>query len=269
MENPIFRLEGIVKSKDGNTDFEGPLALILQLLSKNKIEIKDISVSLILDQYLQYLDTLSAMDLEIASEFVSMASHLVYIKTKMLLSGDREVDELNDLISSLEELRRRDSYAQIRAVVGTLSDMYRTGIGLLVKPPEYLEPDNTYRYVHDVGDLAAALRQMLDREALAGAAEMKTVAYPKPIVYSVTEKATEILRHIKASGTAYIRELIAVSKSRSEMVAVFIAVLELCRSGVIYLIDCGGDDLKICCSGPDSADSFTPDDISAVDGETS
>ena len=88
VENPMFRLEGVVKDKNGEQDFEGPLSLILMLLSKNKIEIRDINISEILDQYLAYLETMEAMDLEIASEFVQMASHLLYIKTKMLLNLD-------------------------------------------------------------------------------------------------------------------------------------------------------------------------------------
>ena len=91
MENPSFYLEGIVKDKDELQDFEGPLSLILMLLSKNKIEIRDIKISEILDQYLEYLGKMQSMDLEVASEFVQMASHLLYIKTRKLLTGDEEV----------------------------------------------------------------------------------------------------------------------------------------------------------------------------------
>ena len=82
-------------------DFEGPLNLILMLLSKNKIEIRDIKISDILDQYLDYLAQMESMDLEIASEFIQMASHLLYIKTKTLLSTEDEVSELEMLIASL------------------------------------------------------------------------------------------------------------------------------------------------------------------------
>ena len=67
MQNPTFRLEGIVKTRDEMADFVGPLNLILQLLARNKIEIKDIRISLILDQYLQYLDEMAEMDLDVAS----------------------------------------------------------------------------------------------------------------------------------------------------------------------------------------------------------
>ena len=113
MDNPQFHLEGIVKEHDEIKDFEGPLSLILLLLKKNKIEIRDIKISEILDQYMEYLDELKKMDLEIASEFVQMASHLLYIKTKTLLTEEKEVSELEELMSSLEQLRARDVYASV------------------------------------------------------------------------------------------------------------------------------------------------------------
>ena len=101
MENPSFYLEGVVHEKNELQDFEGPLSLILMLLSKNKIEIREIKISEILDQYLEYLDQMQQLDLEIASEFVQMASHLLYIKTKTLLTQEEEVSELEVLIASL------------------------------------------------------------------------------------------------------------------------------------------------------------------------
>ena len=75
METPIYHLEGVVKAKEEQMeDFVGPLDLILHLLSKNKLEIKDIQLSLILDQYLAYLEKRQQMDLEVASEFVTMGN---------------------------------------------------------------------------------------------------------------------------------------------------------------------------------------------------
>ena len=86
MEELTFHLENVVKARDDNMeDFNGPLDLILSLLSKNKMEIKDIQISLILDQYLAWMARRKELDLEVASEFVTMAAHLVYIKTRMLL----------------------------------------------------------------------------------------------------------------------------------------------------------------------------------------
>ena len=117
MENPVFKLEKVVRSKSEEMqDFEGPLDLILFLLSKNKMEIQDISIALICDQYMTWLEQRQRMDLEVASEFVSMASHLVYIKTRMLLSIEDEEaqNEMDALIQSLEERRRSESYGKIK-----------------------------------------------------------------------------------------------------------------------------------------------------------
>ena len=110
MEKPNFHLESVVREKDELQDFSGPLSLILMLLSKNKIEIRDLKIADILDQYLAYLAEMQSMDLEIASEFVQMASHLLYIKTKTLLTADEEEpSELELLMQSLEQLKARHS----------------------------------------------------------------------------------------------------------------------------------------------------------------
>lgn len=89
MDEPRYHLGSVVHAK-GETleDFDGPLDVILLLLSKNKIEIQDIQISAILEQYLAYLDEMKRMDMEIASEFIAMASYLMYIKTRMLLSKE-------------------------------------------------------------------------------------------------------------------------------------------------------------------------------------
>ena len=85
IETPIFHLEKVVKARDEEMeDFNGPLDLILHLLSKNKMEIKDIQISLILDQYLAWMARRKELDLEVASEFVAMAAQLVFIKLLML-----------------------------------------------------------------------------------------------------------------------------------------------------------------------------------------
>ena len=120
MENPTFHLEGVVKSRDDVQDFEGPLSLILMLLSKNKIEIRDISISDILDQYLAYLDEMQRMDLEVASEFVQMAAYLLYIKTRTLLAAEEEVTELEQLMSSLEQLKAKDAHEAVKTVLSAL-----------------------------------------------------------------------------------------------------------------------------------------------------
>ena len=141
--DPTYFLEGVIHDKSEMADFEGPLSLILLLLSKNKIEIRDIKISEILDQYLEYLNAMEKLDLEIASEFVQMASYLLYIKTRMLLTEEKEVTELEQLIASLEQLKCKDTYAAVKSVTPMLDAAAQTGLHYLSRPPEPLPPEKS------------------------------------------------------------------------------------------------------------------------------
>jgi segregation and condensation protein A len=253
LETPVFRLEGVVKTKDEPSDFEGPLTLILQLLSKDKVEIKDISISLILEQYLAYLDEMAELDLDIASEFVAMASHLAYIKTKMLLSGDEEVSELQQLISSLEELQRGDMFAQLKEAALTLSAMYTRGAALMPGPPEYLPEDPGRGYVHTSVDLLEAVLALIGREnALIGSLNPQEAVYPRHIIYPIPEKIEEIQTRLKHMGSMPLMTLFLGCRSRTELVATLVAILELCRVSSV-LITGDGDELTITYMGAGEA----------------
>jgi segregation and condensation protein A len=242
MDDPVFKLTGVVKSRDESGDFEGPLTLILHLLSRNRIEIQDISISLILEQYLEYLDAAAEMDLDIASEFVAMASHLAYIKTKMLLTGKEEISELDSLISTLEEMRGRDAYVRIKAVTALLGDMYFSGAGLMVKPPEVIPSGGEYKYSHDCADLLKAAGRIRERGTLKLKAQnRKPIAYPERIVYPVDEKIAEVVETLQRGGVMRVAELFMNSRSRSETVATFVALLELCKLGRLFLAGEGRD----------------------------
>lgn len=235
MENPTFYLEGIVKDKNELQDFNGPLSLILMLLSKNKIEIRDIKISEILDQYLEYLAEMERMDLEIASEFVHMASHLLYIKTKTLLAGEKEVSELEELISSLEQLKCRDVYAAVQKVTPELKKASERGLLYIAKTPEPL-PRTTreYEYRHESADLFKALYAVVTRGGKPLEPELARRIAPSRIVYEVKTKSREIINRLR-QGEARLSELYSACGSRSEIVATFISVLELCSMGSIEL----------------------------------
>ena len=264
METPVFKLEGIVKEKDDMSDFEGPLTLILQLLSKDKIEIRDISISKILEQYLAYLDEMAELDLDIASEFVTMASHLTYIKTKMLLSGGEEVSELEQLITSLEELRRGDVYIQIKEIAQTLSGMYTRDGVMMAGPPEYMEPNTEYEYVHFSEELLQAIFKVIGKENLKlSSINPKEPVYPSRVVYSISEKIDEVLLKLKRNGDMHVEKLFYDSKSRTELIATLVAVLELCRVGSAF-ISGATDDMRISYTGTGrevEITDFTAEDI--------
>lgn len=232
MDNPNFHLEGVLKEKDGNEDFEGPLSLILMLLSKNKIEIRDIKIADILDQYLDYLAQMEDMDLEIASEFIQMAAHLLYIKTRMLLTNDtEEVSELEVLIASLEQLKAKDTLSSVQKNVPELKKLSQKGMLYYAKQPEPLRPlSKDYEYRHECTDLLKALYSVFSRSVKLSDTEQLDNAIPQRIIYSIKDKSRQILELLH-SGDIYLKELYGMCATRSELVAAFMSVLELCSMG--------------------------------------
>ena len=242
MGQPQYRLEGIVHTRSEQMeDFEGPLDVIFLLLSKNKIEIQDVSITAILEQYLAYLDEMKRLDMEIASEFITMASHLMLIKTKMLLSAaEREEaqSELDLLRQSLIERQRKEAIEQIRTAVTWLEPRNEIGRCLFTKEPEPPRKEQSYRYKHDTADLLRALDDIAERNQRRlppPTVNFKGIVGKEP--YPVTRKATEVLRRLVLKGVEKLKNLFKGNKSRSEVVATFLAVLELCRTSSVALED--------------------------------
>lgn len=234
MSAPTFRLEQVVRaSHETMEDFEGPLDLILHLLSKNKIEIRDIKISELLKQYLNYLEQIKRMDLEIASEFVTMASHLVYIKSRMLLSlsDDHAEEELDLLMQALEERQRQEEYRRIAVGRDFLTARADVGRNLYLHPPMPLVPNKTYTYRHTPDALVRALVEMtarFERRLPPTPAAFTRIVGREP--YSVEDMIALIVNRLKNKGKGLFSTLLSLGQTRSERVALFLGLLELCRN---------------------------------------
>lgn len=256
MEALTFHLEKVVKAKTEDLeDFNGPLDLILSLLAKNKMEIKDIQISLILDQYMAWMDRRKSLDLDVASEFVTMAAHLVYIKTRMLLSiNDEEaMSEMEQLIASLEEHQRHESYLKVKAVAPQLGERYLYGRDYIVKVPEHLPVNKVYEYKHQPGDLLRTMSNLmarLDNQMPPVMTAFEGIVGREP--YPVGDKAAEVIARLKSFGVARFLSLFKGSRSRSEIVATFLAVLELCKACRILLAGTAQDCTVTCIDDTDS-----------------
>ena len=235
-----YRLEGIVHTRSElMEDFEGPLDVIFLLLSKNKIEIQDVSITAILEQYLAYLEEMKRLDIELASEFITMASHLMLIKTKMLLSTAEAIEaesELDLLRQSLIERQRHEAMDQIRMAITDLEPRNELGRCIFTKSPEPLRRDTTYRYRHDPLDMLLALDEISERNQRRlppPTVNFKGIVGKEP--YPVTKKARELVRNLILRGVEKLKNLFRGSRSRSEIVATFLAVLELCKTNSVAL----------------------------------
>ena len=251
MGEPQYRLQGIVHTRSEEMeDFEGPLDVIFTLLSKNKIEIQDVSITAILEQYIAYLEEMKRLDMEIASEFITMASHLMLIKTKMLLSAAEQAeaeDELDQLRQSLIERKRKEAMEQIRLAVSELEPRNEIGRCVFTKDPEPLRREQGYRYQHAPIDLLKALDAIAERNARQlppPTMNFKGIVGKEP--YPVSKKAGEVLRQLVLRGVEKLKNLFKGNRSRSEVVATFLAVLDLCKSNSVALEgDVNGENLSV------------------------
>ena len=197
--------------------FEGPLDLLLALISKNKVNIEDIPISLICEQYLEYLKQAQAMDMEIATEFIVMASELMLIKSRMLLP--RPEEETEDPRKVLTD-----------ALIRYLTPMYAAYSGRMVKDTDEISVDRTYVADQDTNSLRLAVKRV--RSYMDAIEDARSHAFTPMIskrVVSVEMKIAGMLGRIRQTGTATLDELIGDEASLPDLIAAFVGVLELVK----------------------------------------
>ena len=206
--------------------FEGPLDLLLTLIQKNKVSITDIPISLICDQYVEYLAQARRLDMDIASEFIVMASELMLIKSRMLLP--REDEQEDDPRATLTDALLR--YQQAKEAAAKLSPLYAYYSGRMVKDTDEISVDKTFVQDQDVTSLCAAIRRIIAyNNALERAATTTfTPMISKPVI-PVEIKIVSILRTFESRGVATLEDLIASEATLPDVIASFLGVLELVK----------------------------------------
>lgn len=222
--------------------FDGPLDLLLVLIRKNKVEITDIPISLICDQYMAYLSEAEAMDLDLTSEFIVMASELMLIKSKMLLP--RTEPEEQDPRAGLAEALLK--YQQAKAAAVRLVSAYATFSGRMVKDTDEITVDKTYVADQSVVSLCQAVRRIIAYREEKPRAEHVTFTpmIASPIV-PVEAKIVGILRHFRPAGTeasrtdtpVHLNTLLEDAVSLPDMIAIFLGVLELVKLRRLLLLE--------------------------------
>ena len=208
--------------------FEGPLDLLLALIQKNKVSITDIPISLICDQYMEYLEDAQKMDLEVATEFIVMASDLMLIKSKMLLPHEEGTE--NDPRREIQNALLLHQQAKLAAE--KLKPMYDDYSGRFVKGQDSVPPERGLPLDLDPDLLVKALNAVLRRIKVAEAVRKpQDMVNPliKHKIVSVEEKIEEICELLEEHEEASLFFLLKDSDSRSELVARFMGILELIK----------------------------------------
>ena len=208
--------------------FEGPLDLLLTLISKNKVSITDIPIAMICDQYMEYIEEAQRMDLDIASEFIVMASELMLIKSKMILPHEEgtENDPRREIANALL------LYQQAKLAVTKLRPLYEEYSSRFVKGTDDVPPEKGLPLNLDPALMMKALNAILKRMRIAEQ-ERKPTDLVNPLikrkVVSVEEKIEEICQLLDEHEECSLFFLLKDADSRAELVARFMGVLELIK----------------------------------------
>ena len=210
------------------TAFEGPLDLLMHLIEKDKIDIYDIPIVAVTEQYINYLRSMSEFDMEVASEFLVMAATLLQIKSRMLLpkefiEGDEEeLDPRQQLVEMLVEYRR------IKRAAVALTAMKEEADHYFQRPPMFVDLVERTIASYSVQDLLHALANITNENG-------KPAAFIEPQAFSVQEKMAAILKRLQRKSQGFLLSEIFQSGQPGEKVAAFLGVLELLKMGLITI----------------------------------
>jgi segregation and condensation protein A len=207
--------------------FEGPLDLLIHLIHKNEVDIFDIPIATITDQYLEYLDIMKALNIDVAGDFLVMASTLVHIKSKMLLPAkeDEEEDPRIEITRPLLE------YMRFKEISGELSDREMLDRDVFTR---HLSPEFLARIKDEDPQLDVNLFQLMDafkrvmEKKLPGAQLKLKIAQ-----WSIKEKTEVIIALLKKRGAIFFQEIFDADRTVSELIVTFLALLELVHIGLI------------------------------------
>ena len=212
--------------------FEGPMDLLVHLIKKNELDIYDIPIAMITEQYLQYVDWMKSMNVEFAGDFIVMASTLAQIKSRMLLpvhDGDEEEEE----DPRLELTRPLLEYLQMKSAADQLIERNLLGEKTFIRNPsrdEFLtNPDDEYIKI-GLFELIDAFQKILDR--IPGDHRVEMTADE----ISVKDKISQIADILETKGSITFLELFSVSSDRREVIVTFLAILEMVKLTLIRVV---------------------------------
>lgn len=219
------------------TNFEGPLDLLLHLISKAKIEVKDIFVSEVTEQYLQYIREMEQLDMEVSSEFLQMAATLVYIKSRSVLPVRRpDEEELEDGLTPEERLIRQiNEYKRFKEAAVALRAVEESADTVYYKLPEEVIANPEQVYEFNNADVHALYEAFAELMAKAPEEKEDERVYIRRDSFSVRDQMKQVLARLTIVSKLEFSELMSERPSREEIAVTFLALLELLNVGKIKL----------------------------------
>jgi segregation and condensation protein A len=209
-------------------EFEGPLDLLLYLIRRDKLDIHDLPIAPITRQYMQYLELMRELNLDVAGEFMVMAATLIHIKSKLLVplepteaEGEEETEDPREAL-----VRRLLEFERYKEAAGLLHQKRE------IRAASFTRPDTALPKFDDAGeemleaslfDLVAAFKEMLDRRKVLVQHEVESEGK------SIEQRMSEVLAEVKEGESLEFLELFREQRTKADMIVTFLALLELIR----------------------------------------
>jgi len=211
--------------------FEGPMDLLVHLIKKHEVDIYDIPIALITKQYLEYLEWMKAMNIDVAGDFLVMASTLAHIKSRMLIPAHE--NENDDEDPRLELVRPLEEYLRMKSAAERLSERDLLGEDTFVRNPSQedylLNPEDA---VISVGlfELIDAFQKILENITPGGRIEINADTI------TVRDRIVQIVDIFEARGSVTFNELFSKNADKSEVIVTFLAILEMVRRALVQIV---------------------------------
>jgi len=209
--------------------FEGPLDLLLHLIKENKVDIYDIPISLITSRYLEYIEMMKELSLEIAGEFLVMAATLIHIKSRMLLPPEEDVETEETVDPRLELVQRLLEYQAYKDAASILKEKEEEALKIFGRIPEEFEEDGMepelYLFDVNIFDLLGAFKKILD----AVPQEVRTITRE---TLTVKDKILLIADMLEGFESIRFEEIFKDTMTKQQVIVTLLALLELLRLGL-------------------------------------
>ena len=217
--------------------FDGPLDLLLSLITEAKIDIKDIFVSQITEQYLEAMRQVDELDMDSASEFLQMAATLVEIKSRSMLPKPPRVEEEDGLSPEERLILQLTEYKRFKEASESMHRLEASAEALMTKlPEEYpLPPPNIEWTGMTLERLAAAFRRALERADAGKNAEKLARRELQREQFTLAGCAARVARRLRKTGRCTFDDLFEGTTTRAEVITMFLAILEMARTNRLHI----------------------------------
>ncbi|HLR20424.1 MAG TPA: segregation/condensation protein A [Tissierellaceae bacterium] len=216
--------------------FEGPLDLLLNLIEKAKIDIYDIPINLITEQYMNYIYQMEYLNMKIASEFILMAATLLQIKSRMLLPNDSKDTTEEEIVDPREELvLQLKTYKKYKIVAENFKRYEKPGLKSYYKPREDLSTLNSEEVnlkSMDLKHLLRSINKIISSQSLSKKIDIHQIQKNR---YSVNECSDNIINLLNIRHSITFTELLSAETNISEIVTYFLSILELTKLQLVLV----------------------------------